>query len=64
MAIRMCQHCGQLIVWRHGAWLRFDQPANGYPTRYPNDMCAPMAFADDETHTPLVLIDYRALMED
>lgn len=51
--MQKCQSCGQLIVWRHDAWLRFNQPLNGYPQGYPNDMCAPLAFADDERHKPV-----------
>lgn len=50
--IHLCKSCGQMIVFREGMWLRFDQPINGYPAGYPNDMCAPLAYADDETHKP------------
>ena len=42
---------GQMVVWRYGAWVRFKQESNWYPDSYPNDMCASMAFADNELHT-------------
>lgn len=48
--VSRCVHCGQLVAYRHGVWIRIRQTSDWYPEFYDAEMCASMAYADNEEH--------------